>query len=46
MKNKIREYERKIEILEKKVLKLEKENVDLREGLLRNAKFSTKSKTS
>ena len=42
MKNKIREYERNIEILEKKVLKLEKENADLREGLLRNVKFSTK----
>ena len=42
MKNKIREYERNIEIMKKQVLKLEKENADLREGLLRNVKFSTK----
>ena len=42
MKNKIREYERNIEILEKQVLKLDKENVDLRQCLLRNVKFSTK----
>ena len=42
MKNKIREYERNIENLEKQVSKLEKENADLRQCLLRNVKFSTK----
>ena len=35
------EYERKIEVLEKKVSDLEKRNEGLRECLLKNVKFST-----
>ena len=40
MKNVIVEYERKIEILEKKVSDLEKRNENLRECLLENVQFS------
>ena len=40
MKNIIFEYERKIEILEKKVSDLEKRNESLRECLLKNVQFS------
>ena len=42
MKNKIREYEQKIEKLEKKVSDLEQYNAQLRECLLKNAQFSNK----
>ena len=41
MKNKILEYERKIEALEKKVSDLENYNKNLRDCLLKNVKFST-----
>ena len=40
MKNLIVEYERKIEILEKKISDLEKRNENLRECLLKNVQFS------
>ena len=42
MENEIKEYERKIEILEKKVSDLEKRNDRLRECLIKNVQFSTK----
>ena len=42
MENKIREYEQKIEILEKKVCDLEQRNAGLRQCLLTNVQFSTK----
>ena len=41
MGNKMLEYERKIEVLEKKVSDLEKRNEGLRECLLKNVQFST-----
>ena len=42
MENKIFEYERKIEVLEKNVSDLEKRNEGLREFLVKNVQFSTK----
>ena len=42
MENKIKEYENRIEFLEKKVSDLEKYNAGLREILLKNIEFSTK----
>ena len=42
MENKIIEYEKKIEILERKVSDLEKHNAGLREVLINNVQFSTK----
>ena len=42
MKNKIIEYEKKIEILERKVSDLEKHNAGLREVLINKVQFSTK----
>ena len=42
MESKIREYEKKIDFLEEKILDLEKRNAGLRECLVRNVQFSTK----
>ena len=42
METKIAEYEERIDVLEKKVLDLEKRNAGLRECLVRNVHFSTK----
>ena len=42
MENKIVEYERKIDFLEKKVSELENYNKNLRECLVQNVQFSTK----
>ena len=42
MENKIKEYENRIEFLEKKVSDLEKYSAGLRECLLKNVEFSTK----
>ena len=42
MENKIKEYEKTIEFLEKKVSDLEKYNAGLRECLLKNVQFSTR----
>ena len=42
MENQIIEYEKKIEILERKVSDLEKHNAGLREVLIKNVQFSTK----